>query len=263
MNRFTSMKTSFSRELTACAAATLLIGAAACGDQADPTYEGQALAVMQGTIDRDPALVVSDAEVSLAWKEGPNDSTNTHTRFVAEQVRVRGDFPANFTLTLRQPPPKSAIVTEADARYAAAAVVVGKPGALKGTVDVRQLERGALYGALAEPFVAYIAEDIAADSTFGALAGGPVKKGFYFGRSIELDPSEAERRHAHCQRVTKDPALAEKYCPEGEARGRFPSFTSISDPIRITLAPNAVFPFVPDEEPTDEPDDGERPAGKR
>lgn len=80
---------------------------AACDPQADDTYKGEALASLQGTIavaDEQPSP--GDVSTAVLW----HDFAESDSAVVTEPVPVEGAFPAEFKLSLYEPPSPDVLI---------------------------------------------------------------------------------------------------------------------------------------------------------
>ena len=82
----------------------LLAGPLACSAQAEPDYRGEPLAVLRGAVITGEQSAPSDIEAALVWITGPPDEEGSPIA----RVRVRGQFPAQFTIEVFDPPPPPA-----------------------------------------------------------------------------------------------------------------------------------------------------------
>lgn len=103
--------------------AAAVVGCVACDSQVTPGYEGEPLLVVRGSIGRvggeqlDPTL-----QPAIGWYVKGDD---THLRI--EDVRVEGEFPANFTLELLEPPPDHVLMEADGAQIAWGHIIAVQP----------------------------------------------------------------------------------------------------------------------------------------
>lgn len=80
---------------------------AGCSAQVEPTYRGEPLAVIQGTIVTEGREAPSDIDVAVLWF-GSMKGPGWEPKLVGTKIPVQGSFPARFTLSLIEPPPDDA-----------------------------------------------------------------------------------------------------------------------------------------------------------
>jgi hypothetical protein len=86
-------------------------GLVACSAQVQPDYRGEPLAVIRGALVTGEQVVPSEVDAALVWvsaKEGEDG-------WPVARVRVRGEFPAQFTIEVLDPPPASEASSEPSA----------------------------------------------------------------------------------------------------------------------------------------------------
>lgn len=93
-----------------------LASLAACGSMADPSYQGESMAKLTGTVRSQLGEVPSDVTAAIVWATAPFDETASPTTpFLLSQasygtaVDVDGTFPSTFTLNVYEPPPDIAM----------------------------------------------------------------------------------------------------------------------------------------------------------
>lgn len=100
-----------------------LFACTACDGLAPPEYRGEPLLSVRGSITSvtgeklDPRLVPA-----VAWMDDGDDA-----RFLLQDVDVRGDFPANFTLNMLEPPPEGALFEEEGSEMAIGHIIAADP----------------------------------------------------------------------------------------------------------------------------------------
>ncbi len=92
-------------------ATTLLCTATtACGSLADSPGDADVLAKMNGTLSVAAGTTAPSAvRVALVWRNDGREKSGAARFNVAEDLEVSPQFPARFSLTLRNPPPASAL----------------------------------------------------------------------------------------------------------------------------------------------------------
>jgi len=87
--------------------ALLLAGPLACSAQAEPDYRGEPLAVVRGAIVTGEHAAPSDVEAAVVWISEPEQDG-----WPVARVHVSGEFPAQFTVEVFDPPPEPAELSE-------------------------------------------------------------------------------------------------------------------------------------------------------
>lgn len=182
------------------AALALAAGAAACDAQVPPGYPGEPLLTLRGRVEGTPP--VSPVEAAMLWQRGPPPSTSD--RELATRAPVEAGFPADFTLTLYQPPPPAARRTlrEGEVTFArgnAAAIPFGiAPASLNdlpcgATAPTGPIPDG---GATSGPFgmdvdhwVIHLAADVPAGSLTEWWLGAALPAGYHLVEVTSLDPA--------------------------------------------------------------------------
>jgi hypothetical protein len=93
-----------------------LSAAMGCDPVAGDRYQGEVLATIRGLVVEDmdgPPGVIPPLEVALVWGVWEGDDP-LQTRVLAQKVPIKGTFPADFELTVRQPPPAGAGVRQGE-----------------------------------------------------------------------------------------------------------------------------------------------------
>jgi hypothetical protein len=94
-----------------------LLGAAGCDPHADPGYQGEALATLRGEVRLEREEPPPSDEIEVFYQNYTDyvsgeefDEPGDLMQFaIVERVSVTGDYPANFTLELFEPPPIEAL----------------------------------------------------------------------------------------------------------------------------------------------------------
>ena len=77
----------------------------ACSSQVQSDYQGEPVATLRGKVVAKKASLESDVNAAIVWN-------TVDPRYLGERIDVSGGFPASFTLSLYEPPPREAdIVT--------------------------------------------------------------------------------------------------------------------------------------------------------
>jgi hypothetical protein len=81
-------------------AALMTGGLSACSAQVEPDYLGEPLAVVRGAVVTGDEAPPSEVDAALIWASEPDEGG-----WPIARVRVRGEFPAQFTIEVLDPPP--------------------------------------------------------------------------------------------------------------------------------------------------------------
>jgi hypothetical protein len=150
---------------------------AGCDGQAGSDYHGEPLAELTGTVNNEsgqPPATMIDAV--LLWRAGDGNSAAAATPVVIEKM-----FPAQFTITLYQPPPEVAL------HVSSLPFAVANLGAIRHGAD---LMRGdGLLGSLADPQIYYVHRALPADGPLHDAYGALAKGYHYVSRSQQRDPA--------------------------------------------------------------------------
>jgi hypothetical protein len=181
-----------------------LLVAAGCGAQATPDYPGEKLSVVKGKVVS--ALTVPevpDALVLANWGDvgamfPPGGTT----------AEVEGEFPAQFSLALYEPPPEEKLFNPADSiRFAqderpfdpavesriALAHIVAVAKDASGNPDPYHV-----LGAAEGHALLYVEEDIAEDSLGAAMFHAPLEAGYHL-LEVRAIPEAEERGVIECE----------------------------------------------------------------
>lgn len=108
---------------------------------------------------------------------------------VGARAAVDGDFPANFTLDVLDPPPPSAMMSDGDGVTAALGFIVGlDPAASNPTFAFDADAVPAIVGSVSDHALVYAPEAIPAESGWGRYLGGAYPAGFHLVALVESDP---------------------------------------------------------------------------
>jgi hypothetical protein len=179
----------------------LLALAAGCGEQADPSYQGEPLAVIEGTLTSSEASL-PPADLVLGWPD-QTKSDGTSTPFATfVRVEVAATLPARFSAQIFQPPPETAYLIQPPGgdrlvgpRFASALILLAKRGATVTDASVNLVDRAA-WPVLAS-FNDYMLTYYESDGDLGVqpAAGGSVSvlehvtKGFHLFHNVTTECS--------------------------------------------------------------------------
>lgn len=167
---------------------------AACGDQAPADYQGEPLAVMQGTLYSQLADPLPAADFVLAWPDASKAQGNEAPIRTFQRVELAAVFPADFKVEFLQPPPDTAYLARPETgasivgpRFTTAVMLLAKHGATITSTAVNYVVRGPTLAV----FDSYMVTYFESDGTLGfrddqgvvyPLMQGPVTKGYHLMR---------------------------------------------------------------------------------
>jgi hypothetical protein len=172
---------------------------AGCGEQADPSYQGEPLAVIKGTLtSSQPTL--PDADLVLGWPD-QTKSDGASTPFATfVRVEVAATLPAHFTAEIFQPPPATAYIVQPPGgdrlvgpRFASALILLTRRGATVTDTSVDAVNRAS--SPVLASFTDYMLTYYESDGDLGIApeAGGPVvtvahvTKGFHLVHNVTTE----------------------------------------------------------------------------
>jgi hypothetical protein len=136
-----------------------------CGTQADTGYRGESLATISGAI-RTGAVhdLPPSVDAAIVWAQVEfveNAQLVQSVQWVGASTPVTGQFPAQFTLTVYQPPPASVMIP---CPSSPAHLAVGFVVAVDGSADIGHGDpRSAVIGEANDDLLLYLDSDQAAD----------------------------------------------------------------------------------------------------
>jgi hypothetical protein len=180
-------------------AAVLALFLVACQPLADPTYRGELLGSVDGTIESDLSLE-PPAEVILLWLVWATDPGTV----VGDRVPVEGQFPSRFTIDVYLPPPSSALNdlppaldSVPEPRIGFAWIVVLRAGAappgraVLTHADVKGLSTGSVLGWAEDYVVAYLDRGAAPGSSAAQILGAALPAGFHLMKAVGQSPASS------------------------------------------------------------------------
>jgi hypothetical protein len=216
----------------------VLLCFAACAPQADTKYRGDPLARLHGRVETSATAGSTPLAAALIWSQiAPNADAKASVARprLGTSVPVSGQFPAEFTLDVYEPPPAGALFTCFPENPAAGRM---------GTASVRAIRDGAspssgspfdFYGDVKDVLVVYVDADLPAQS---ACPGGALTKGYHLFHRIEVETPP-------CDTPPDNPAC----------RGPWP-FGEIPMSTVLTLVITPLGPVATPPGPTPPPDAG-------
>jgi hypothetical protein len=164
----------------------------ACSAQADPDYRGEPLATIRGTVTTGDHPPSTEMEAALIWLQP--EALTGGAAYVVGRSRVTGNFPANFTLEILEPPPPDAGFTDG---FIAAIPAQSAPG--QHTMGIPsggpEIDPWSLLGVAEHAGIVYFPQDSQAPGDDIAFAAEfykvPPVKGYHLWRSEVTRESEA------------------------------------------------------------------------
>ena len=190
-------------------ASSLLLGSlAGCDSQVDAGHQGTALATLGGSVRNTRTLATGDAEVVVLWhnSSGSPDLTGT------DSVEVEGSFPAQFRLSIYQPPEVELLNDWNGVKFGVAYIIAATPG-----TDVSDDDAAGLLGIDANHLLVYLPEDVPAGSEVATFLRGTPRAGFHIYGVHKLTDAEQQDRQLCEDGLGADATLDEIYSTCGGA----------------------------------------------
>lgn len=170
-----------------CSLVAVLAPLAACASQADSSYQGEALARIGGSVHNTRTQpIVAGAEVVVVWQNSSGSPDLTGT----ESVEVEGSFPAQFTLSIFEPPADALLNNWNGVKVGVAYIVAGTPGADYSDED----SDAAVLGAEADHLLVYVPAAVPAGSDASYILHGTPGPGFHLYGVHKLTSAEKDTR---------------------------------------------------------------------
>jgi hypothetical protein len=215
---------------------------AACASQVDGTHQGDSLAEIAGSVRNTRTLPVSgEAEVVVVW----NNSSGSPDLSGTDSVEVEGTFPANFTLSIYEPPDDALLNDWNGVKVGVAYIIAG----LVGTdYSSEQAAEAGILGLEDDHLLVYVPADVPAGSDASIVLRGTPAAGFHVYGVNKLTDQEIETRQ-QCEQQLGETATLQQLFTEC---GGFPSFddfvplgTDLGTPLDIELVDDLESVDVP------------------
>ncbi|HTL36720.1 MAG TPA: hypothetical protein VL326_26480 [Kofleriaceae bacterium] len=193
-----------SLKLISLAALPLLATLAACDSQVDSDHQGTPLAKLTGSVGNTRTLpVTSGAEVVAVWQKssGSPDLTGVGS------VEVEGSFPAQFTLSIYEPPDASLLNDWEGVHVGVALLVAGVPGT---DYSNEHAAEAGLLGMEENHLLVYLPQAVPAGSAAAALLHGTPSAGFHLYNVGRISDAEKQQRE-DCINGLSDPTVQQIY----------------------------------------------------
>ena len=188
------------------------LAVAGCESQADPTYQGEPLATVQGSVVNDGSSA-SAAEVALIWalpQQTPDGLFGT-------SAAVSGQFPTSFTLPLFTPPPDGTLITAEETgqdKVGLALILAVEPGTSDGVItDFEQVEANML-GMSEDHVLVYVDHELEPNSMWENLLGGRPSPGYHLMEVVRKTAEEKEAIQACYQQFNDAINACYDACPQ-------------------------------------------------
>lgn len=220
-----------------------VLGAAGCDPHAAPNYQGDALATLRGEVrlERDSPPPSDEIEVfyqnytDYVSGEVFEDPGALMQFAIVERVSVTGDYPANFTLELLEPPPVEALTDfttrgEPDETRLGLAIIASSFDCDENfPVDGGRC----IFGGASRMALVFAEDDVIPGTLTANFLGTTLEPGYHL---LQYEPNFATHdEYGDCLRET----LAPEDCPMWTLLGEVPLDTSLS--VRLIEGHDVVF----------------------
>jgi hypothetical protein len=180
-----------------------LLALAACDSQVDSEHQGEPLATIAGSVTSIRAAPPADSEVVVLWV----NSSGSPDLEGGDSVEVDGSFPAQFQLSMYEPPEDRLLNNFEGVKLGVAYIIAGVPGT--DYSDDNAVETS-LLGMEVDHFLVYVPEAVPAGSHAAFFLRDTPAAGFHLYRVHQLDEAEQEARRA-CIDALPDPTTEAVY----------------------------------------------------
>ena len=197
-----------------CLVSVLWLGlsvAPGCDAVAGDDYQGEVLATIRGLVVEDgdgPPRAIPPLDVALVWGVWEGDAP-AQARVLAQKVPIKGSFPADFELGVRQPPPAGAGVRRGDVTASFAFIAAIAHDSWQPGTPIRAGQTVEAYGHAAEA-VLHLDKDLT-DEAWSTLLGGVRTAGFHLVEMIDpsqMSAMEKQMRIDACRKLVAPSELA-------------------------------------------------------
>jgi hypothetical protein len=213
---------------------------AACASQVDSSHQGTALAKLGGSVRNTRTLpVATGSEVVVVWQNSSGSPDLTGT----DAVEVDGSFPAQFTLSIYEPPAPELLNDWHGVKVGVALIVAGAPG-----TDFSNDDGAGILGIEDDHLLVYVPAAVPAGSAAAAILHGTPAPGFHLYGVHKLTDAEMDTREQCVAILGPDPTVQEIF----GACGGFSHFDDFV-PLTTDLATPLDIELVDDIEAIDVP----------
>lgn len=184
-------------------ASLLLASVAACDAQVDADHQGTALVTLNGSVRNTRTQATPDAEVVVVWQKSSGSPDLTGT----DSVEVEGSFPAQFKLSIYQPPDPALLNDWGDGvKFGVAYIIAGVPG-----TDYADDDGPGILGIDDDHLLFYLPADVPAGSDLATVLRGAPRAGFHVYGTHKLTDAEKAQRQQCVEALPAGYTLDEKY----------------------------------------------------
>jgi hypothetical protein len=204
---------------------------AACSSQVDGDHQGDALAIVKGSVRNARSKPVPSSEVAVVWI----NSSGSPDLMGADTVDVAGNFPAQFSLSIYTPPAAELVNNWHGVGVGVAYIIAGEEG--MDYSNPQSLEAG-LLGMDEDHLLVYLPAAVPAGSDASIVLRGTPAAGFHLYDVHKLTDAESAAREACIDGLGSTPTLHQVYTQcGGEAffDDFVPSATDLGTPLEIDL----------------------------
>jgi len=207
----------------------LLLSLVACDSQVDGNHNGTPLALLTGSVDNTRSAPIEDAEVAVLWM----NTSGSPDIAAAETVPVEGNFPAEFQLSIYEPPIDALINDYGDSRMGVAFIVSGEVG-----TDYITDDGAGVLGMDTSHLLVYLPEAVAPGSVLSTVLRGTPAAGFHIYDVGHLSEAEIDARFQCEQGLPENHTLQEQFDTCGGFSGFddfLPSPTNLETPLEVEI----------------------------
>lgn len=203
---------------------------AACDSQVDGSHQGTALASIGGSVRNTRTLPVSSgSEVVVVWQ----NSSGSPDLSGADSVEVEGTFPAQFTLSIYEPPAPELMNDWYGVKVGVAFIIAGEPGH-----DFSTDSEVGILGIEDDHLLVYVPAAVPAGSAAATLLRSTPAAGFHLYGVHKLTEAETANREA-CEQGLGDGASIQQIYSTCGGASHFDDFvplgTDLATPLEIDL----------------------------
>lgn len=215
--------------LKLCSLFVVLAPLGACDSQVDSGHQGDALAEIGGSVRNTRTLPIDDgSEVVVVWQNSSGSPDLTG----ADSVEVEGSFPAQFTLSIYEPPTAALLNDWGGVNVGVAYIVAGVPG-----TDYSNDDGAGVLGMEVNHLFVYLPQAVPAGSDASHILRGTPAAGFHLYAVHKLTDAEKAARRT-CIEALPNGSIEQVFtqCGGFDVFDDFvPTTTDLSTPLEIDL----------------------------
>ena len=213
-----------------CTLVLALAPLAACASQVDSSHQGTALAKIGGSVRNTRTLpVTAGSEVVVVWQ----NSSGSPDLSGADSVEVEGTFPAQFTLSIYEPPANELLNDWNGVKVGVAFIVAGTPG-----TDYSTDNGTGILGIEDDHLLVYVPAAVPAGSDAAVILRSTPAAGFHLFSVHKLTDAEKATRRTCVDGLGSGATLQQTFTTCG-GFGSFDDFiplsTDLATPLDIEL----------------------------